>query len=43
LRNGEEIAAWRDAGDAERREILQRIKARRVAHTLKSGGHRANE
>ena len=29
LRNGEEIGAWRDARDDERREILRRIATRR--------------
>lgn len=31
LRSGEEIAAWRGAGDSERREILDRVTSRRAA------------
>jgi hypothetical protein len=31
LRNGEEIGAWGNAGEAERREIIRRIEARRAA------------
>jgi len=31
LRTRQEIAAWRDAGDAERLAILERLKARRRA------------
>lgn len=31
LRTRQEIATWRDAGDAERLEILERLKARRRA------------
>lgn len=42
LRNGEEIAAWRDARDAERLEILRRIEARRGACIPKPGGRRAD-
>ncbi len=42
LRNGAEIAVWRDAQDAERQEILQRIKSRRIAGIPKPRGRRAN-
>jgi len=31
LRSGEEIAAWREAGDEMRLEILERVNARRAA------------
>jgi len=31
LRSGEEIAAWRGAGNSKRREILDRVSARRAA------------
>jgi uncharacterized protein len=44
LRNGEEIAAWRDAGDTERRDVLNRIGARRAAEfdTLNSARKRTD-
>jgi uncharacterized protein len=29
LRSGDEIAAWRDASDHERRQILKRVRKRR--------------
>jgi predicted Fe-S protein YdhL (DUF1289 family) len=31
LRSGEEIGAWGNAGEAERRKIIRRIEARRAA------------
>lgn len=40
LRTGAEIAGWRDAGDAERLAILQRLKDRRRARGRIGQGER---